>query len=118
VAAAPRLPTPPAVPSADLPFVEDEAPVVLPRLTTVELLKEVAAQPLPVPEMEALAPGTLVIGAPPVTNPRLRVSSDSERSVPEAVEEDVITGPIVTPAVPSASMTPPRRRPPRPTRRG
>ena len=119
------LPTPPAIPSADPPFgEEDDAPVPPPRLTTVELLKEVASQSLPVPNMEALAPGTLVIGAPPATNPRLRVGGDPDRlasntPVPESlVDDDSDTGPIITQAVPPASMTPPRRRPPRPTKRG
>ena len=79
----PELPTPPAVPSADPPFTEelDEGPVPYPRPTTVELLKEAAEeQSLRIPAMEALAPGTLVLGAPPATNPRLpAVSRDTAR---------------------------------------
>jgi putative nucleotidyltransferase with HDIG domain len=133
----PVLPTPPAVPSADRPFVDDDGPPPPPpRPTTVELLKDVAAQALPVPNMEALAPGTLVIGAPPATNPRLRVatpppgtSAELERfdraitspsGAPEVIhaDDESDTGPIITQAVPPASMTPPRRRPPGNTRRG
>jgi hypothetical protein len=126
-----KLPTPPAIPVADAPFSEalDDA-VPRPRATTVELLKDAASQSMPIPAMEALAPGTLVIGAPPVTNPRLPVLERPERPderaltdrdrdrVPEVVDESTPTGPIVTPAIPPASMTPPRRRrPPTPPRR-
>ena len=120
----PAVPLPPAVPVADLPFVDDEVrPPPPPRATTVELLKDVASQPLPVPAMEALAPGTLVIGAPPATNPRLRVfdrATTTPGAEPEviAVDDERDTGPIVTQALPPTSMTPPRRRPPGNTRRG
>jgi putative nucleotidyltransferase with HDIG domain len=105
-----------------------------PRATTEELLKDTPSARLSVPSvphMEALAPGTLVLGAPPATNPRLPVvprpatpdperaatSPDRER-VPEAVDDSTPTGPIITQAIPPASMTPPRRRrPPTPPRR-
>lgn len=82
---------------------------------TIELMKDaLPAAALPKVDDDALAPGTMVLGPPPATYPERDEPAAAESSRPLAVEPGDDSGPVVTPAVPAASMTPPRRRPPPP----
>lgn len=88
---------------------------------------EVAAPPPPAAqeivllrEEDKITPGTVLIGAPPATQPTAHASSGPIAAAPDepfaAGPDDGV--PTVVPAVPTASMPPPRRRPPPPPPRG